>query len=110
MQNQKRHTHLIDQIRNQVLDMERQEWKVNFSWIKAHVGQRGNELADCLAKEASRSENIEECYNRVPKSTVPRELKEESLKQWQNEWERITKGATTKFFFPQHRGQTEAVN
>jgi len=41
VQNQKRHTHLIDQIRNKVLDMERQEWKVNFSWIKAHLGQRG---------------------------------------------------------------------
>ena len=36
----------------------------------------------------------------VPKSTVYGELKEESLKQWQNEWERTTKGATTKFFFP----------
>jgi ribonuclease HI len=61
LQNQKRHTHLIDQIRNKVLDMERHEWKVNFSWIKEHVGQRGKELADTLAKEASRSKNIVEC-------------------------------------------------
>ena len=80
--------------------MELHEWKVNFSWIKAHVGQRGNELADRLAKEASRTENIVECYNRIPKSTVYSELKEECLKQWQNEWERTTKGATTKSFFP----------
>jgi hypothetical protein len=64
------------------------------------VGQRGNELADHLAKEASRSENIEECYNRVPKSTISNELKEQCLKQWQNEWQRTTKGATTKSFFP----------
>ena len=61
LQNHKRHTHLIDQIRNTVLDMERNEWKVEFSWIKAHVGQRGNELADRLGKEASRNKNIEEC-------------------------------------------------
>jgi len=100
LQNQKRHTHLIDQIRNKVLDMEQHEWKVDFSWIKAHAGQRGNELADHLAKEASRSKNIEECYNRVPKSTVSSELKEQCLKQWQNEWERTTKGAITKSFFP----------
>jgi hypothetical protein len=43
---------------------------------------------------------IEECYNRVPKSTVSCELKEQSVKQWQNEWERSTKGAITKSFFP----------
>jgi ribonuclease HI len=100
LQNQKRHTHLIDQIRNKVLDMERHEWKVEFSWMKAHMSQRRNELADCLTKEASRSKNIEECYNRVPKSMVSSELKEQCLKQWQNEWEGNTKGATTKSFFP----------
>jgi hypothetical protein len=80
--------------------MVRHEWKVEFSWVKAHEGQRGNELADCLAKEASRSKNIEECYSRIPKSTVSNELKEQYLKQWQNEWKRTTKGATTKSFFP----------
>jgi hypothetical protein len=78
--------------------LERHEWKVEFSWVKALVGQRGNELADRLAKEASRSKNIEECCNRIPKSTVSSELKEQCLKQWQNEWERTTKGATTKSF------------
>jgi hypothetical protein len=83
-----------------VLDMERHELKVEFSWVKAQVGQRESELADGLAKEASRSKNIEECYNRVPKSTLSSELKEQCLKQWQNEWERTTKGATTKSFFP----------
>jgi len=34
--------------------MEQQEWIVEFSWIKAHAGHRGNELADQLAKEAVR--------------------------------------------------------
>jgi ribonuclease HI len=31
--------------------MERHEWKVGFSWIKAHVAQRGNELAESLANK-----------------------------------------------------------
>jgi len=78
--------------------MEEHEWKVDFSWIKAHAGQRGNELADSLAKEASRSSNIGECHNRDPESTVSRELKERCLKQWQNEWEKTTKGTITKSF------------
>ena len=98
--NHKRHTHIIDQIKNEVMDMERDEWKVEFTWVEAHAGQRGNELADRLAKEASSSKDVEECYNRIPKSTVTGELKEHCLKQWQNKWETTTKGATTKSFFP----------
>jgi hypothetical protein len=81
------------------MDMERDEWKVEFSWVKAHAGHRGNELADRLTKEASSSKDIEECYKRIPKSTVTSELKEQCLKEWQNEWEMTTKGATTKSFF-----------
>jgi len=80
--------------------MEREEWKIEFSWVKAHAGQKGNELADRLAKEASSSKNFEECYNRIPKSTVTSELRQQSLKQWQTYWEKTTKGATTKSFFP----------
>jgi ribonuclease HI len=51
--NHKRHIYLIDKIRIKVMEMERNEWKIEFSWIKAHAGTEGNELADRLAKEAS---------------------------------------------------------
>jgi ribonuclease HI len=54
-QNHKRHTHIIDQIKNKVMDMERDEFKVEFNWVTAHAGQRGHELADGQAKEASSS-------------------------------------------------------
>jgi len=100
LQNHNRHLHLIDQIRNKVIDMEQQEWKVEFRWIKAHAGHRGNEMADQLAKEAARSKTIKECYNRVPKSVVLGDLREQSVLQWQSEWERTTKGLITKSFFP----------
>jgi len=71
--NHKRHTYLIDKIRIKVMEMERNEWKIEFSWIKAHAGKEGNELADLLAKEASNNSNIKECYNRIPKSKISRE-------------------------------------
>ena len=100
LQNQKNHTHLIYQIRTKVIEMEMQEWKVEFSWIRAHAGHHGNELADQLAKEAANSKNIDECYNRIPKSAVLCELNEQSVIQWQSEWNRSSKGAITKSFFP----------
>jgi len=99
LQNQKKHTHIIEQIRTKVIEMEQQEWIVEFSWIKAHAGHRGNELADQLPKEAVSSKTIEECYTRIPKSAVWSELNEQSVKQWQNEWERSSKGVITKSFF-----------
>jgi ribonuclease HI len=63
---------------------------VEFSWIKAHAEHRVNEFADQLAKEAVKNKNIDECYNGLPQSAVMFDLKEQSVKQWQNEWESTT--------------------
>ena len=80
--------------------MEMQNWKVEFNWIKAHAGHHGNRLADKLAKEAATSKGINECYKRIPKSTVMSELGDHSLTKWQSEREQSTKAAITKSFFP----------
>ena len=42
LQNQKIHMHLIEEIRTEVFELERDEWKVEFRWIKVHAGYRGN--------------------------------------------------------------------
>ena len=81
-------------------ELETQNWNINFHWIKAHAGHHGNELADQLAKEAASSTEGNESYKRIPKSTVLRELNEDSLRQWQMEWDKTTKGQITKDFFP----------
>jgi hypothetical protein len=83
-----------------VQEMEQQEWRVEFRWIKAHAGRRGNELADQQAKEAAKNKIIEERYKKIPKCVVTRELTELSVRQWQREWTETTKDAITKAFFP----------
>jgi len=87
LQNEKKSTHIIEKIKTKLIEMEQQECIVEFSWIKAHAGHRGNELADKPAKEAVSSKTIE-VYTRIPKSAVCSELKEQSVKQWKNECER----------------------
>jgi hypothetical protein len=100
LQNQKKHAHLIEQIRTKVIELEQDEWKMEFSWIKAHAGHRGNELADRLTKEAANGRIIGQCYTRIPNSAVLSDLYEQSINRWQKEWGRSSKGATTKCLFP----------
>jgi hypothetical protein len=83
-----------------VIEMESQNWKIEFNWFKAYAGHRGNELADQLAKEVATSRDINMCYKRTPKSTVLRELNELSVTKWQSEWDNTTKVTITKSFFP----------
>ena len=79
--------------------MGNQNWKIKFNWIKAHAGHHGNELADQTAREASINSDINECYTRIPKSAVRRELRDYSATEWQSEWDITTKGVFTKLFF-----------
>jgi ribonuclease HI len=96
LQNANNHAYLIEEIRKRVAILESSEWKIEFSWVKAHVGIYGNEMADRVAKEAARKKDANITFNRIPKSTINYELEEEAIQQWQNEWEKCHKAATTK--------------
>jgi len=65
------------------------------------VGTTGNELADKLAREASSKTETPISYNRIPKSSIKRELEENSNVTGQKEWETTKKGSTTKEYFRQ---------
>jgi ribonuclease HI len=53
LRNPDNHAYLIEEIRRKVAKLQGSSWKIEFSWVKAHVGIYGNELADKLAKEAA---------------------------------------------------------
>jgi len=80
--------------------LERENWTIEFSWVKAHIGIFGNELADQLAKAAANDNEAQITFNRIPISTLLSKLEEAKLK-WQKEWEDGTNAAITKAFFPE---------
>ena len=90
---------------NKIRRLERNHWKIQFSWVKAHIGITGNELADKLAKETSADKQIQITYNKVPKSAIPTKFRESALQQWQRRWNNTIKGALTKSFFPTVTGR-----
>jgi len=104
MANPRNHQNLVEQIRDEIRRLENDNWTIHFTWVKTH-NNFGNELADQLAKEAASSSEAETAYNKIPKSAMVKELKEESELVWQSEWDASTKGEITKSFFPIIRDQ-----
>jgi hypothetical protein len=60
-------------------------------------------MADQLAKAATRNSDIAVSFNRIPTSTFHIELKVVVIQKWQTGWDKCTKTAITKEFFPNVR-------
>jgi len=75
----------VEETRKKVASLEKPEWKIMFSWVKAHVGIHCNELADRLAKEAARSEGTNYEFNKILKNFLYHEAAEEAIQKWQAE-------------------------
>jgi ribonuclease HI len=105
LKNVNTHSYLIEEIRKRICILERTNWTVESSWVKAHVGIYGNETADQLAKAAACNRDTT-VSNRIPKSTLYSEI-EEATQKWQKEWENCTKAYITKQFLPNVRDRVK---
>jgi len=61
------------------ITLVKENWNIEYTWIKAHAGHYGKELPDKLAKEATRNSDI--CYNKFPKSEIEHEEREKSMEK-----------------------------
>jgi ribonuclease HI len=68
LQNFRNHTYLIDERRKRIATLQEGNWKIKFTWVRAHAGNPGNEMADKLAKEAARSRRIDITFSKIPLS------------------------------------------
>jgi len=73
---------LVELIREEIRNLEKDNWIIQFTWVKAHNNNYGNELADQLAKEAASGDALDITYNKLPKSAVTSDRKELSLVKW----------------------------
>jgi ribonuclease HI len=103
LKNRKNRNYLIEEIRKKTIALEKANWNIEYTWIKAHAGHIGNELADKLAKDAT--SNSETCYNKIPKSEIEHQEREKSTDKWQQQWNSTSKGLLTEEFFPNVRNR-----
>ena len=73
--------------------------KVNFAWVKAHVGIDGNEAADAAAKDAT-TKHSAMAYTAFPISYAKRCIKTVTLETWRQEYSEAVTGSTTRSFLP----------
>jgi len=80
--------------------LEQAHWNIEISWVKAHIGIMGNELADRLAKTAANDNDNKIIFKCLPIGPLINKVKEETMQNWQKEWEECSKAEITKKFFP----------
>jgi hypothetical protein len=107
LKNTEHHKYLIEEIRKTAITLEKRNWTITFTWIKAHAGNYGNELADKLAKKAARNDDIS--FNRPPKTKDYYSERPEHC-QVAKPMGSHYKRAINEAIFPNHQGQTDHQN
>ncbi|KAG6438775.1 hypothetical protein O3G_MSEX000212 [Manduca sexta] len=87
-------------IRKHLKTMKEQNKTVNLFWIKAHAGLEGNERADELAKDAALHLKTRPNYDSCPVSFLKRQIRLESIEEWDERYREGETASTTKLFFP----------
>ena len=87
LKNVNNNCYFVEETKKNISTLERENWTIGFSWVKAHVSIYGYQLANQLAKAAARNRDTKIAFNSIPLSTLYREI--EAKEKWQREWENL---------------------
>ncbi len=82
---------VLYEVLQSVTRITNQGGQVQFMWVPAHVGVKGNEQVDELAKRALKKGNIE-MQIKISKAEVKSIIWEKTNQIWQERWDREEKG------------------
>ncbi len=82
---------VLYEVLQSVTRITNQGGRVQFMWVPAHVGVKGNEQVDELAKRALKKGNIE-MQIKISKAEVKSFIWEKTNQIWQERWDREEKG------------------
>jgi hypothetical protein len=71
----------VEEIRRSAVTMNKENWKIEFKWVKAHAGIHGNEIADRLGKEAT--QNYYVIYDRITKCAIKKDTRKDGIRKCQ---------------------------
>ena len=81
----------------EVLNALGSDYKITIQWIKAHVNNKGNEMADQVAKTGSR---IEPTVNtECGKSHVKKIINDHMYQEWDRRWQTLLNCRQAFFFY-----------
>ena len=72
--------------------------KMPVSTLIASEGSTAEQVQQLFAKEATQRQYV--TYSRIAISAIKMDVRKESIRRWESQWEETTKGAITKEFFP----------
>ncbi|CAH2097271.1 unnamed protein product [Euphydryas editha] len=91
---------LAVEMKSRIRRLREENKTVRFFWLRAHVGTPGNERADELAKKAALTKKTAPDYDKVPISYVRRQIREETVRTWQDRYNSSETVSVTKIFLP----------
>jgi len=92
-------SYLVQQILQQVDTCQNKNIQIKFMWIRGHEGNRGNDIADQLAKQGASSHQAFD-YDLIPVSYVKKAIYDQTIQIWNNRWTNAQTGEFTRNYFP----------